>query len=255
MLGTSGQQHLHQQHLQQQQAAAACAANTSQLASPIAAKSHHHISVSRAHSFPKTSPLAMASDYQARTGNQGTSGRTANVAVTHGRSTNNGSSSSSSQSPSQKISSGASHSAQSSKSSRGTSASSSQSAASPSSLVQAQEKAGRRSPSHTHTHSPRTTRKANAERVTKHAAAISGMATGRDPAVPPPVAARSSSKQQPQSPSSNPSRSTHSMLTTNHTITPPNKVVGATVDELPLGAVSQLPSHRDREHPDRRDKV
>ena len=242
---------MHQQHLQQQ-AAAASGATTSQLASPIAAKSHH-ISVSRAHSFPKTSPLAMSSDYQVRAGSQGVTSRGLNVTVPHGRSTNSNSSASYSQSPSQKVSSGASHSTQSSKSSRGTS-SSSQSAASPSSLVQVQEKAGRRSPSHTHTHSPRSTRKSTAERVAKHAAAMSGLAGGRDVATTPPVAARSSSQQLPQSPSSNPSPSTHSMLTTTATITPPNKVVGATVNELhPLGAISQLPSHRDREH-ERRDR-
>ena len=254
MLGTSGQQHLHQQHLQQQ-AAAASGATTSQLASPIAKS--HHISVSRAHSFPKTSPLAMANDYQVRAGSQGgVTSRAPNVTAPHGRSTNSNSSSSSSSSShtqSQNVSSGASHSTQSSKSSRGTS-SNSQSVAYPSSLVQVQEKAGRRSPSHTHSHSPRTSRKATADRAVKHAAAMSGLASGRDTAAAPPVAARSSSQ---QSPSSKPSPSPHSMLTTTATITPPNKVVGATVDELlPLGAISQLPSQRDREHRDheRRDR-
>ena len=260
MLGTSGQQHLHQQHLQQQAAAAACGTHTSQLAPPIVAKSpHHHVSVSRAHSFPKTSPLAMSSDYQVRAGNQGVNTRAPNVTAPHGRSTNgSSSSSSSSQSTSQKVSSGASHSAQSTKSSRSV-ASSSQAAASasPNSLVQVQEKAGRRSPSHTHTHSPRSSRKSTAERAAKHAAAMSGLASTRDSAAPPPVASRTSSQQQPQSPSCNPSPSAHSMLTTTATITPPNKVVGATVDELlPVGAISQMPSHKDREHKDheRREK-
>ena len=260
MLGTSGQQHLHQQHLQQQAAAAACGTHTSQLAPPIVAKSPHpHVSVSRAHSFPKTSPLAMSSDYQVRAGSQGVNSRAPNVTAPHGRSTNgSSSSSSSSQSTSQKVSSGARHSAQSTKSSRSV-ASSSQAAASasPNSLAQVQEKAGRRSPSHTHTHSPRSSRKSTADRAAKHAAAMSGLASTRDSAAPPPVASRTSSQQQPQSPSCNPSPSAHSMLTTTATITPPNKVVGATVDELlPVGAISQMPSHKDREHKDheRREK-
>ncbi len=283
VLGTSGQQHLHQQHLQQQ-AAAAGTVSGSPLASTTALKSpHHHISVSRAHSFPKTSPLAIASDYQSRTG---ASSRTTNVTTSQGRFTNSSSfsasTSSSSQSQvsssssSQKISSGASHSAtaahtQSSRTA-GLSSAATQSAVPPSVVTQAQqEKTGRRSPSHTHAHSPRSSRKATMERVAKHAAAISGLASAREAAsasavAPPPVAARSSSsnsglsKQQQShhsSSSSNPMPSAHSMLSTTATIVPPNKVVGATVDDfLPVGAISQLPSHRERDFKefDRRDK-
>ena len=248
MLGTSGQQHLHQQ------TAVTYGVHSSQLASSVAAKSHHHISVSRAHSFPKTSPLAMVSDYQVRAGSQGVTRRAPNVTLPHACSTNNSSSSSSSQShssTSQKISSGASH-----LKSSGKVHTSGQAAASPDSTVQVQEKAGRRSPINIHPHSPKNLRKATSERVAKHAVAIAGLANGRDATVPPPVATRSSSQQQQQSPSSNPSPSAHSMLTAAANITPPNKVVGATVDELPVGVVSDLSSYRDREHKDheRRDK-
>ncbi len=266
-MGTSGQQHLHlQQQLQQQ------GIHLSQNISPAVAaiKSQQHVSVSRAHSFPKTSPLAMAgADYnQVRPGSQGINVRPPNVTISHASSStkNTGSSSTSSHSHLSQnwiSSSGASHSQSSRSRANNNSGESSGLGASGSSRSQGSgdKAAGRRSPSHSHSHShshsPRAARKA-AERAARHAAAISGLATPREGAgantsaalsasAPPAVTSRSSSHQASGS-NSNPASMSHSMLTTMTTVTPPNKVVGASVDDAAVhhGAIPMLPA-RDRE--------